>query len=166
MKPSVSRPEPAARLFSAPQRGFTLIEVITVIAIVGILARVAYSYIDPTRLHIGAAQLQVMSQLRIARTKAITSVSHYSVQFSSSTQLTVYPMTYNGTAWQLATSPISTVTLPSSVTFATGVAGTGVEFNSRGMVVGTSGVLQLNLQDTFSVTKSLQVWPSGQINAL
>ncbi len=128
--------------------------------------RTAISDVNSRRLNIVVAQGQVVAQLRLARVAAITSVSHYSVSFTSATQFNVYPMTYNGTTWQLASTPTNTVTLPSPATFAAAAVGTRIEFNSRGMVVSSSAVTQVDLTDTFSQTRSLQAWPSGQVYAL
>jgi len=153
-------------MFSAAARGFTMVELLVAIAIFGLLAKTAVSSISPRRVQIGAAQLQVIAQLRLARMSAITSVSHYSISFASTTQFQVYPMTYNGTIWQLASTPTNTVTLPTGVTFPSALVGTRLEFNSRGTFVTSNAVSQVNLTDVFGQTKSLQVWPSGQVNAL
>jgi hypothetical protein len=110
--------------------------------------------------------LQLVGQLRLARIKAITTVSHCSVSFTSTTQLKVYPMTYDGTKWQLASTPINTVTLPAAVSFPSALVGTRIEFNSRGMVANSSALTQINLNDTFGQTRSVQAWPSGQVYAL
>jgi len=143
-----------------------MVEVLVALSIFGILLRTALSDIHSPRLQIGTAQAQVVAQLRVARMKAITSVSHVSVSFSSTTQFKVYPMTYNGTTWTLASSPTNTVTLPSVVTFPSSAVGTRIEFNSRGMMVGSTSVTQVNLNDSYGQTRSLQAWPSGQVNAL
>lgn len=157
---------PSGRMFADNARGFSAIDMLIAISIFGVLAANAVSDINSPRLQIATSQLQVVGQLRMARMKAITTVSHFSVSFTSATQLKVYPMTYNGTVWQLASTPISTVTLPSAVTFPAAVVGTRIEFNSRGMVANSSAVTQVDLKDTFNQTRSLQAWPSGQVNAL
>ena len=77
-----------------------------------------------------------------------------------------YPMTLNGTTWQLASSPTNTVTLPGSAKFSSSLVGTRLEFNSRGMFITSTSVAQVSLSDSYGQTKSLQVWPSGQVNAL
>ena len=157
---------PSRRMFPHNARGFSTIELLVTVAIFGILLRTALSDINSPRIQIGSAQLQVVGQLRLARMKAITTVSHCSVSFTSATQLKVYPMTYNGTTWQLASTPINTVNLPSAVSFPTALIGTRIEFNSRGMVANSATVTQIDLNDTFNQTRSLQTWPSGQVNAL
>jgi prepilin-type N-terminal cleavage/methylation domain-containing protein len=166
METRIARPHGPVCVRSATARGFSLPEVLVVIAIFGILAGIAMSQSDSKRLKISTARVQLIAQLRLARMKAITSVSHCSISFASSTQFKVFPMTYNGTTWQLATTPTNTVNLPSSTSFPTSVVGTRIEFNSRGILVSSTTVTQVNLTDTFGQTKSLQVWPSGQVNAL
>jgi len=141
-------------------------EVLVGIAILGILAATAISGANTQRLQISTAQLQVIAQLRLARMKAITSVSHYAISFTSTTQFKVYPMTLSGTTWTLGTTPTNTVTLPSTTTLPTALVGTRLEFNSRGMFVTSTSVTQVNITDSFGQTRSLQVWPSGQINAI
>ena len=164
-KPCLTTPR-SARMFRATARGFSVIEVLVGIAMFGILVKTAISDINSPRIQIASTQLQVVGQLRLARMKAITSVSHYSVSFTSASQFKVYPMTYNGTIWQLAATPINTVTLPSAVSFPSALVGTGIEFNSRGMMVSPTAVTQIDLTDSFGQTRSLQAWPSGQVNAL
>jgi len=152
--------------FLGNARGYSLLEMMIAIGILAILVRTAISDINSPRLQIASSQVQVVGQLRLARMKAITTVSHYSVSFTSASQLNVYPMTYNGTTWQLGTTPINTITLPAAVTFASATVGTRIEFNSRGMIANSSAVVQLNLNDTFNQTRSVQAWPSGQVNAV
>jgi prepilin-type N-terminal cleavage/methylation domain-containing protein len=165
MAPLAAKPD-SVRMCFATARGFSLIEMLVSIAILGILAATAISNTKAARIQIANAQSQLVGQLRLARMKAITTVSHCAVSFTSTNQFKVYPMTYNGTTWQLATTPINTVTLPSAVSFPSAVVGTKIEFNSRGMVVGSTAVTQVNLTDSFGQTRSLQAWPSGQVNAL
>ena len=161
-----TKPHRRAFTYSAWAGGFSLPEVLVVIAIFGILAGIAMSQSDSNRLRISTARAQLIAQLRLARMKAITSVAHCSVSFASTTQFKVFPMTYNGTTWQLATTPTNTVTLPPSTSFPTSLVGTRIEFNSRGTLVSSTTVTQVNLTDGFGQSKSLQVWPSGQVNAL
>jgi prepilin-type N-terminal cleavage/methylation domain-containing protein len=165
MMPHHTRPH-GTRALLASARGFTIPELLVGIAIFGILAASAISNTKATRTQITTAQTQLTAQLRLARIKAITTVSHCSVSFTSTTQFKVYPMTYNGTVWQLATTPSNTVTLPSVVSFPSALVGTRIEFNSRGMVAGTTTVTQINLTDAFGATRTVQAWPSGQVYAL
>lgn len=147
--------------------GSSLLEVLVAVGIVAILAHGALtSTSSARRLGLFDAQRQVMAQLRVARTNAIASTSHYSVRFVSSTQFRVFPMTSNGTSWQLASKPSNVVTLPSGVFFPSTVVGTTIEFNSRGMVPALTAVRLIQLRDASNQTMSLQVWPSGQVNEL
>ena len=159
----------ASRSFAFPlttARGYTMIEILVAITIFGIIARTASSAYTAKRLQLGAAQRQVIAQLRLARSSAISQDTHYSVSITSTTQLKVFPMTLNGTVWQASSTPSVKLTLPSVTSFSTTVVGKTFEFNSRGVVLGASAVQQVDLKDTYNATKSLQVWPSGQVNEL
>ena len=162
--PSVK--SPSVRMVFATARGFSILEVLVSLCIFGVLASTAISNTKATRIQVATAQLQLVAQMRLARVKAITTVSHYSVSFTSTTQFNIYPMTYNGTTWQLATTPSNTVTLPTMVTFPSTVVGTRIEFNSRGMIANSSTLTQVTLNDVFGQTRTVQAWPSGQVYAL
>ena len=147
-------------------RGYTMIELLVAIAIFGVLCKTASSLFDNKRLQLGAAQRQVIAQLRLARTSAISQDTHFQVTIASATQLKVLAMTYSGSTWQASSTPTSLITLPSATSFASSAVGGNFEFNSRGIAVGLSAVQQIDLKDTYNATKSLQVWPSGQVNEL
>jgi prepilin-type N-terminal cleavage/methylation domain-containing protein len=147
-------------------RGYSLIEVIVAMAVIGVLARTAITSFNPKSMQLETAQLQVIAQLRLARMSAISQDTHYSVTLTTANEIKVFAMTYDGTTWQAKSTPAKTITLPSATSFKTSSAGSTFEFNSRGITIGLNAVKQIDLTDVFNATKSLQVWPSGQINEL
>lgn len=149
-------------------RGYTLIELVVGLSIVGILAAVAIPHLTPRTMNIIATQRLLIANLRLARTNAISKSVHFKVSFPSTTQVQVARLKENPAGsgvWQAdAASPAQTITLPASTSVKATVVGTSVEFNSRGLAVSLTGPWQVDAQDSFGVIKSLQVWPSGQVN--
>ena len=113
-------------------------------------------------------QRLLIANLRLARTNAISKSVHFKVSFPSATQVQVARLKESpaGSGIWLAdtASPAQTITLPASTSVKSTVVGTSVEFNSRGLAVRLTGPWQVDAQDAFGVTKSVQVWPSGQVN--
>jgi prepilin-type N-terminal cleavage/methylation domain-containing protein len=150
-------------------RGYTMIEVVMTMAIVGIIAAIARPHFDARRLQIVTAQRMVIANLRLARTNAITKNVHFQVTFPASQQLRVSRMIEtpagSGT-WLVDSTNVQTIPLPPVTQVASGVVGASFEFNSRGFPLNLNAVRQIDLQDTYGATKSLQLWPSGQVNDL
>jgi prepilin-type N-terminal cleavage/methylation domain-containing protein len=150
-------------------RGFTLIDVVTTLSVIAILAGIALPRFDNRRVDIMAAQRLVIAKLRLARTNAITKSVHFRVSFPTASQIQVASMQENppgsGT-WQVDSSNVQTIPLPNVTQIQSSEVGTSIEFNSRGIAVNLTAPQQIDARDTFGVTKSLQVWPSGQVNEL
>lgn len=151
-------------------RGFTLIELVVALTISAILVGVAIPRMRPRTVNILATQRLLIATLRLARTNAISKSVHYKVSFPSVTQVQVARLqeTAPGSGvWQAdAAYPAQTITLRPSTSIKATLVGTSVEFNSRGIALALVGAWQVDALDTFGVTKSLQVWPSGQVNEL
>jgi Tfp pilus assembly protein FimT len=150
-------------------RGFGLIDMVTTLSVVAILAGAAFPSFDNRRVQIIAAQRLVIADLRLARTNAITKSVHFQVSFPTARQIRVARMQESppgSGAWQVDSSNVQTTTLPNVTQIQSSEVGTSVEFNSRGMAVNLTAPQQIDARDTFGVTKSLQVWPSGQVNEL
>jgi len=73
------------RIFKVSQRGFTFIEVLAIIVVVGILAAIAVSRINSTDTYAISSELdKVQSHLRYAQGKAIRTNSSWGIRFNSS----------------------------------------------------------------------------------
>lgn len=155
---------------AAAGRGFTMIELVVALSISAILVGVAIPRMRPRTVNVLATQRLLIATLRLARTNAISKSLHYKVSFPSITQLQVARLqeTAAGSGvWQAdAAFPAQTITLLPSTSLKATLVGTSVEFNSRGIALALNGAWQVDVVDTFGVTKSLQVWPSGQVNEL
>jgi len=150
------------------------------LAIFFAVAKIAISYFEPKRMQILAAQRLLIANLRVARANAITRSVHFQVALQSASQIKVSQMQETPTGsgnWQVGTTNVQTITLPSVTSIKSTEVGTTVEFGTRGWAcfatssttctVGTvTSPVQIDAQDTFGQTKSLQVWSSGQVNAL
>jgi prepilin-type N-terminal cleavage/methylation domain-containing protein len=150
-------------------RGYSLVELMVVLSLFAIFARIALPQLRSGRMQIVAAQRMVIANLRLARTNAISKSVHYQVAFPSNSQILVSRMLESpagsGT-WVVDVTKQQTIKMPSPATFVSGLVGTVVEFNSRGQVANRTTTLQVDAQDTYGMTKSVQVWPSGQVNEL
>ncbi len=145
--------------------GYSLIELLVGISIFGIVALAGLPHIDTRREGINTAVQQVVSDLRWARARSITSGDHYAValQGSRSYQVQRLTLTTDGD-WQV-TSVVKTVQLPSQIKFYfVEVVPERVEFNTRGMMISHNEPLWPVIADLqHKVEHRLTVWPSGQI---
>ena len=149
--------------------GYTLIDLTMTVALLGVLIAIAIPHANQQRVQIINTQRLAIASLRLARANAISKNVHFQVAFPDSRQIRVSRMVENpvgsGT-WQVDTTSVQTTPLPAPTSFPSRLIGTSIEFNSRGFVVNLNVPLRIDAQDTFGVTKSLQVWPSGQIYEL
>lgn len=141
--------------------GYSLIELLTAVAIFGILAAAGLPHIDSRRQDINSAAKQVVADYRWARTSAITSGVHYTVNWTGSGTYQVQRLKQNAdTTWSLD-QVVKTVTLPTTVLRA-GSPNT-IEFNTRGMVVAGTTMSTQTLS-SYSASRAIAIWPSGQAN--
>ena len=157
------------RITDTTAHGYTLIEVMSTAMIAGLMLASAMPHFDSRRLGILNAQRILIANLRTARSNAISKSMHYQVTFSTQSQLQVAAMdeTPAGSGvWQADTTKAQSIKLPTGTSVDSSLVGTSVEFNSRGIAVNVAATLQVNAHDTYGQMKSLQVWPSGQINEL
>ncbi len=141
-----------------------MIELVVTLSIFGIMAATAMPMWKSSQTNILTARRMVSATLRLARTNAITKSVHYQVAFPDAGHVSISAMTLNGGNWVVDTTKVQTRPLPSGTQ--PSLLGTKVEFNTRGMVANSSTLTQITVTDSFSKTKSLQVWPSGQINEM
>ena len=118
------------------------------------------------RLQINTAHRLVMGTLRNARASAISKSVHFAVEFATTDTLLLQRMVQDSTGWQVDSTRVLTVPLPAPAYVMSSAVGTRVEFDSRGVAVNLLAPLQIDLSDPFGASKSLQAWPSGQINEL
>jgi len=149
--------------------GYGLIELLVTLSIFTIIAGIAMPEIRAARMQVGNAQRLLIANLRLARANAISKSIHYQVTFPTANQIVVSRMNEtpvgSGT-WLVDTTTQRTIAVPSPAFLKSTVVGTTYEFTTRGLVVNLNAPVQLDAQDTYGMTKSLQIWPSGQINEL
>ena len=116
------------------QAGFTMIEVIAVIIIIGIIAAVAVSKIASTRDYHVAAEADILKMnLRYAQLRSLGDDKHWGISFSGSS----YTLLRDGNTapYNLPNENSSVHTLPSGIN----VSGDTVIFNEWGTPVDPSG---------------------------
>jgi len=144
------------------QSGYTLIELLTAVAIFAILAAAGLPHLDTRRTDISTATEQAISDYRWARSRAITGGVHYSLAWVAQNEYQVQRLKLVGTTWSLDTV-VKDVTLPATV-IRWGWPDTA-EFNTRGMMVTTDTTNYQGLWDNqFSSWRMISIWPSGQVN--
>jgi len=143
-----------------------MFDVLTALCIFGIVVTIALPHLNARRMQINTAQRLVIAKLRVARANAVTKGVHYRVELTTATQLSVQAMKLVSGVWVVDTQNVQAVPLPVPTQLASAVVGTNVEFNTRGFAVNLTQPQQISVTDTFGVTKSLQAWPSGQVNEL
>jgi len=144
------------------QAGYTLIELLTAVAIFAILAAAGLPHLDTRRTDIASATEQVISDYRWTRSRAITGGAHYALAWTAENTYEVRRLKLVGTTWTLDTV-VKTGTLPATV-IRWGWPDT-VEFNTRGMMISTDTTTFQGLWDNqFSSYRMISLWPSGQVN--
>jgi len=144
--------------------GYTLIEVLVAMSVFGVLVGTALPHYHANRLQLGAAHQQLVAALRDARGLAVSHNLHFAVEVTGADQIVVQRLRQVGTAWESDGAPLRTLRLQSPSSVAPGMVGVRVEFNGRGAAVNLATPQRIDLRDTFGATKSLQIWPSGEIN--
>jgi len=148
-----------------------LIELLVGLAIFGVIALAGLPHIDTRRESLNTSIQQVMSDMRYARARSITSGEHFAVEWTGASSYEVQRLTEVGGVWQVD-SVIRTVNLPTFVQFsldgaatgATGVAIDRIEFNTRGMMISSVQPLRPVMTDSIrGNAQQLAIWPSGQI---
>jgi prepilin-type N-terminal cleavage/methylation domain-containing protein len=142
--------------------GYSLVELLTSIAILGVLAAAGLPHLDSRRQDMNSAAQQVIGDYRWARTRAITSGVHYAVKWTGSGAYQVQRMKQNADGTWSLDQAVKQITLPTTV-LRTG-SPDSIEFNTRGMVVAATTMSTQTLS-SYSGSRAIAIWPSGQTDA-
>jgi Tfp pilus assembly protein FimT len=143
------------------QTGYTLIDLLTAVAIFVAVAAAGLPHIDTRRQDIQNATSQVISDYRWARARSITSGAHFALEWTSDASYEVRRLKQVGTDWELD-EIVKSVELPATI-MRSGWPDS-VEFNTRGMMISSENMEQQRLSDAaFSAERVIALWPSGQV---
>lgn len=148
-------------------RGFTLIELISFVALLAILVGVALPRLDPRPLRTNSALENFLADVRYARAKAIVTGTHVCVHVVSGSRYQVRRLRQSGNSWVLD-QVLKDVTMPPGVSFYLGTATGGhIKFNTRGLQVAYPNPnapypLYASFWDGFGSYHQVSLWPSGQ----
>jgi len=143
------------------QAGYSVVELLTAVAIFGVLAAAGLPHLDTRREAIQGATQQVVADYRWTRARAITGGVHFAVRWTdrSTYQVERLRETDRGT-WEID-DVVKQVALPPSM-IRWGWPDS-VEFDTRGMMISSPYATWQSIWDTqFDTLRLLTVWPSGQ----
>jgi prepilin-type N-terminal cleavage/methylation domain-containing protein len=145
------------------RRGFTIIELLVVVAIIAIMAGTAYSRLPRNPYSVWIAQNQVLADIRHARDDALTKGDHFRVDITNSTSYVTYRLQLVGGVWVPNGPAIRSGTLQNGIVFTSGI-GRQLEFTTRGLMLVPDAACTLTLYHAPSSTyRTITVWPSGQV---
>jgi prepilin-type N-terminal cleavage/methylation domain-containing protein len=143
--------------------GYSILELLTAVAIFGILAAAGLPHVDTRRQDINNATKQVVADYRWARTRAITSGVHFAMKWTGTNAYEVDRLKQNADgSWSLDKT-VKTISLPSTI-LRTGWPDS-VEFNTRGMMLSSNAMVTQRLWDgvsNYATWRDVAIWPSGQ----
>ena len=151
-------------------QGFSLIELVVIISIVGILIAIAVPRLNRSQMNLMAGREEFAANLRLARGNATGRGVHYRITlYASYYEIDRLKLSANGTSWvHDPLYSVQTIYLPKNITITTGIV-TSFEFNSRGLLEkhpdGTPAtqVTAILKHSRDNQTRTVNVWPSGQI---
>jgi prepilin-type N-terminal cleavage/methylation domain-containing protein len=147
----------------ASRDGYTLVELLVGVTIFGILAALGLPHVDSRRQDLNTAVKQTVGDIRLARSRAITTGDHFCIEFVDTNNYKVRRMEEAAGAW-VPTTVIKTGQLPSHIQYVTSPGSELIEFNTRGMMVSSTQPIWPTIWDTIhSGGHQLSIWPSGQV---
>lgn len=144
------------------QSGYTLIELLVGVAIFGVLAAAGLPHIDTRRQDLQTATKQVIADYRWTRTRAITSGTHFAVNWMTTKRYEVQRMKQAADGTWSVDTVVKSVDLPDHIVSWSWPK--THEFNTRGMMISSAYEIQQQFWDsTYYGYHRLSVWPSGQV---
>lgn len=145
------------------QSGFTLVEILTVIAIIGIVVMQAIpavsNWLDKSRLD-GIAR-RIANDLHYCRQHAISENRYYIVDFTGSDPIT-YTIKYGDVLGTYPTT-VKSQTLDDSKDFVTFTNSSDPVFNYRGMTIATTTLVITNIHNK---TRTITINLGGKISTV
>ena len=143
--------------------GYTLIEILTTIGVLGILLAAVLPHLDTRRQDLETTMQSLIGDLRVARAKSISTGVHYSVDRTDTGHYLLQRHVDAGNGTWPVDSVVKTVTLPPTVQFF--MWPDDIEFNTRGLLVTPSFPVVGIIGDLGTSTwHGVDIWPSGQVN--
>jgi prepilin-type N-terminal cleavage/methylation domain-containing protein len=149
------------------RKGFSLVELIVYISLLGLLLAAALPHLDVLPSHTNRAVEQFLSDVRFARAKAIVTGTHVCVHRVSANRYQIRRLKQSGTSWMLD-RVLRDVTLPPGVNWWMSTdTGGHLKFNTRGLQVAFANpnnpyALYTYFSDAQGSAHAVSVWPSGQ----
>jgi Tfp pilus assembly protein FimT len=142
------------------QSGYTFIDLLTSCAIFAVIAAAGLPHLNTRRQDIQNTTRQVIADYRWARARAITSGTHFSLNWTSDNAYEVRRLKQVGTAWN-TDAVVKHVELPATISRSG--SPDNVEYNTRGMMISSESMEQQRLWDLEHETERvIAIWPSGQ----
>ena len=151
-------------------RGYSLVELMTALGIFGVLAASGLPHIDTRRQDINSLKTEVIADLRFARSRAITTGTHFDFVLAEDGKSYEINRLIEGVdedgdrTWDFD-SLAKTVVLPPHLQLTMPSEVETIEFNTRGMMVSAEELFAIAIADNLhGAAHTLTVWPSGQIS--
>jgi prepilin-type N-terminal cleavage/methylation domain-containing protein len=152
-----------ARKRTVGQGGYSLVELITVMALFGVIAASGIPHFDMRRQDINNVMSSVIADIRFARARSITTGTHYAFQLTEDGGYLVERLKEDDGEW-VSNGVAKTVALPDHITLSIDRDLDRVEFNTRGMMISSDEFFSMTVADTANdASHEVTIWPSGQV---